>query len=502
MYRKIKLATRSTAPATGALFVCEGDKLSGTYAQMDKAADGAITLALRRPAFSAKAGAVAILYPDRGPTPLILVGLGSRQTLDSNVLRKAGGCLVAAAFKTKTRRLSLVLPPRLGSALPAGAALAALVDGLALGSFDFTGFKGAAHGSQAKPPALDLSLVVDPALRSIAADQLAINQGVATARTLAATPPNVAHPAMIAKHCQALARQTGLTCHILSASQAKQRGMGGLVAVGQGSPTPPRLICLEHKPAQRKRGDKPILLVGKSITFDTGGYSLKPDGGKGMKYDKCGGMAVIGVMHALANLKVKQHVVALLPCAENMIDAHAYRVDDILTLANGVTVEITNTDAEGRLVLADALAYGTEKYQPQAVIDVATLTGGVVVALGDSAAGLFCENVALRKKIESASHVTGEKVWQLPLWDTHRQMMKSSHADLVNSANRKAHPIQGAAFLSYFVGKEAPSKMPSLPWAHLDIAGMASCDRDDSPYVSGPTGYGVRLLAQVIKDWE
>jgi len=243
------------------------------------------------------------------------------------------------------------------------------------------------------------------------------------------------------------------------------------------------------------------MLVGKAVTFDTGGYTLKgKDGMVGMKYDKCGGMAVIGAMHAIASLKIKQHVVGLIPAAENMIDEDAYRVDDILTMHNGVTVEVTNTDAEGRLILADALSYGCRKYKPRAVVDLATLTGGVVTALGSYCAGAFVNDDDLKKDLFNAGEAVGERLWRLPLWEEHRQQMRSKHADIVNSAGRGAHPIQGAAFLSYFVGpKGGPNDWQDTKWCHLDIAGTADTEKDTPLFPVGPTWFGVRLLTRWLE---
>lgn len=224
---------------------------------------------------------------------------------------------------------------------------------------------------------------------------------------------------------------------------------------------------------------------------------------KGMKYDKCGGMAVIGIMAALAKLKVERRVIGLVACAENMIDSRAYRVDDIITLCNGVTVEVTNTDAEGRLVLADALAYGTKRYQPEAVVDLATLTGGVIVALGNEVAGAWCNDEKLWEKFTSASEASGERVWRLPVDEGYRKMMRAQHADLHNSAPvREAQPIQGAAFLSHFVGEDGIKSMPSVPWCHLDIAGTAVKEEASALYEKGPTGYGVGLVVEAIQSWK
>jgi leucyl aminopeptidase len=291
-----------------------------------------------------------------------------------------------------------------------------------------------------------------------------------------------------------MARQAGLRCRVIDYAAARRMGMGGLVSVGQGSATKPCLIILEHRPARiaaSARGTR-LALVGKTITFDTGGYSLKVNNGmKGMKYDKCGGMAVLGAMRAVAALRLPVHVFGVLPAAENMVAGDAYRPDDIITMLNGVTVEVTNTDAEGRLVLADALAYTCRTLKATAVVDMATLTGGVVVALGSWCAGLWCDDAGLRKRLDAAAASSGERLWPLPLWKEHRDFMRAKHADLWNSApKRDGHPIQGAAFLSYFVTE-------GVPWAHIDIAGTSNVESDKDLHVIGPTGYGVRLLAEL-----
>jgi leucyl aminopeptidase len=220
------------------------------------------------------------------------------------------------------------------------------------------------------------------------------------------------------------------------------------------------------------------------------------NGMKGMKYDKCGGTAVLGAMHAIAAAGLPVKVTALLPAAENMVNGESFRPDDIITMENGVTVEVTNTDAEGRLVLADALSWGARTYRPTAIVDMATLTGGVVVALGSWCAGLMCNDADLRGRVERAADTSGDRVWHLPVWDEHRDYMRSQHADLINSnPGRLAHPLQGGAFLSFFVD-------PKTPWAHVDIAGTASVEGSSDLYaVPGPTGYGVRLLYELVRGY-
>ena len=325
---------------------------------------------------------------------------------------------------------------------------------------------------------------------------LAVGASVNEARRIAATPPNICTPDWVASQCRSLARAHGMRCSVISYAKAKSLGMGGLTAVGRGSAHKPCLVSLEHRPRSVSRAARGahLVLVGKTITYDTGGYSLKVNNGmKGMKYDKCGGAAVIGAMHAIASLRIPLHVTALLPAAENMVSDDSYRPDDIITMHNGVTVEVTNTDAEGRLVLADALSWACRELAPTAIVDMATLTGGVVTALGKFSAGYFCNDDRLRSRVEDAARSTGEKVWQLPLWQEHRDYMRAQHADIINSnPSREAHPIQGAAFLAYFVDA-------GVPWAHVDIAGVSASEAPSDLCVPGPTGWGVRLLTSLAE---
>jgi leucyl aminopeptidase len=313
------------------------------------------------------------------------------------------------------------------------------------------------------------------------------------ARTIASRPGNDVNPPELARLAKDFARQTGLGCKVLDEKELARLKMGGILAVGAGSiQTPPRMIVLEHKPRSAGKSSRPILLVGKAVTFDTGGISIKPADKMGkMIFDKCGAMAVLGCMVALARLKAPVHVVGILSSAENAISSKAYRPGDIIRMHNGVTVEVTNTDAEGRLVLGDALAWGISTYKPRAVVDLATLTGGVIVALGKSMAGVMSNSDKIVKELETAGEKTGEKMWRLPLGEEQRQQMKSEFADIVNSAGREGHPLQGGAFLSYFVPQDE-----SVPWAHLDIAGVADTEKELPYYAKGATGWGVRILVE------
>ncbi len=507
MMRRIRIAPSAPKRATAValLWPDGGDQQNKTFVALDKQVGRALSEALKRPETSLKCGAVTCVYPTTGPQRVYLVGLGPVAELDADAYRVASAKLLSSVRSAKLAALSLVIAGQFSGMLPTREVGRALGEGLAAALFSFDEFKGAANGNKnGKDAPATLTVHVERDLRAGMERGLLVGESANLARQMAATPPNVANPSWLVSKCKALAKQVGLRCRIIGVPEAKRLKMGGLLAVGAGGSTPPAMIVLEHQPrSAAARKQKPILLVGKAVTFDTGGYSLKPSTSMdGMKYDKCGGMAVIGAMHAIAKLKLDQPVVALIPTAENMVDTAAYRPGDIITFCNGVTCEVTNTDAEGRLILADALAYGTKHYQPRAVIDLATLTGGVVIALGSRCAGAFVNCPDLRKQLFDSGQATGELLWHLPLWLEHRDLLKSPHGDIVNSAAvREAHAIQGAAFLSYFIHSDDPAKLPTLPWAHLDIAGVADSKTDTELYTKGPTGFGVRLLTHAVENW-
>ena len=456
----------------------------------------AIESTVQRPEITLAPGDRHVLYPAGPPDRLILAGLGPRDRLDLDAVRRAAAAVTKACLGCDVTSVRFYLPRPASVHTTPQELGRALGDGAAAGTVRFNDYRGAA-GGDAKAPGT-LKLAVPTPLRTGVERSLETAAGVATALRLAATPPNVAHPEYLATACREMAGEVGLKFSEVDHDEAKRLNMGGLLAVGRAGSAPPRVLVLEH-PGTGRRG-KPLLLVGKAVTFDTGGVSLKPTASMaGMKYDMCGGAAVLGAMEAVARLGVATRVVGLVPCAENLVDTTAYRVDDILTLCNGVTVEVTNTDAEGRLILADALAYGTRLYKPRAVVDLATLTGGVITALGDTAAGLFVNDHDLHRRLDIAAEAIGEGVWPLPLWDVHRKAMRGNHADLRNSADRKATPIQGAAFLSHFVGRDAPTAMPTVPWAHLDIAGVATREAASGNGGKDPTAFGVRLLSRFVE---
>jgi leucyl aminopeptidase len=323
-----------------------------------------------------------------------------------------------------------------------------------------------------------------------------ICEAVNLARAWAGEPANVINPVSLAERVQDLAKEVGLKCTVLDDKQLTEMGAGAIVAVGQGSATPSRMIVLEYQPSV-KSDAKPVALVGKAITFDTGGYSIKPTMGMvGMKYDKCGAMAVLGTMVAAAKLNLQTPLVGILAASENMISEIAYRPNDIIKTLSGKTVEIISTDAEGRLVLCDALAYAQKTFDPRAMIDVATLTGGIVTALGSNRAGLFATTDELANALFAAGESTHERLWRMPMDEEYFEMIKSIDADMKNSAGApKASPIIGATFLKQFVDDKTP-------WAHIDIAGVSDWESEKPYCPAGASGFGVRLLVEYLRGLE
>ncbi len=486
MYRRIQIASAGKPVTLHFAFAGERPPRGARGAE-------ALHAAWSSPGFKAETGECV----SAGARDLV-VGLGERKEFSLARLRSAAAKSVKALHRRGITAVSVLAPAGLDRrAFDARSLGQSFSEALAIAAWRVDFFDGKASNRSAALASLSLSSP-DRGFAEGMTEGLTIAEGVNAARRLGATPPNVCDPAWMAREARALGRRAGLRVRTIDFAQAKRLGMGGLVNVGRGSHAKPCLIIMEHRPRRLARAcrNEHLVLVGKTITYDTGGYSLKINNGMvGMKYDKSGGTNVLGAMLAIARMKLPMRVTALLPAAENMVNGESYRPDDIITMHNGVTVEVTNTDAEGRLVLADALSWACRELEPTAIVDMATLTGGVVVALGHFSAGMFCEHDALRRRVEEASAATGERVWRLPLWNDHREYMRSPHADILNSnPARMAHPIQGAAFLSFFVDKD-------VPWCHLDIAGVASVEGTNDQFVKGPTGWGVRTLVEMARRW-
>jgi len=428
-------------------------------------------------------------------TRALIVGLGKRDEFEPGRLREAAGAVGRRLAQTRDERVAIELAESLGKSR-ADRTLAGRCfgEGIGLLGWHFDEFRG-----RETPLSKRTNLRLHASDRAFAGGMksgLLRAESANLARSLSQTPPNVATPLWMAAQARKLARKTGMTCRVLRGNQLQKERLAGLINVGKASENEPCLIRLEYRPRGRQgKAKRPVVLIGKTMTYDTGGLSLKSNTNMvGMKRDKDGGCAVLAVLHAVASwLRPSFPVVGLLAAAENCISDEAYRPDDVIRYRNGVTVEVTNTDAEGRLVLGDALAWACDVEKPSRIIDLATLTGGVVVALGSTYAGYFCEDATLREALEAASVTSGERIWRLPMHKDYREMMKSPIADIVNSnPNRKAHPIQGAAFLSYFVDRD-------IPWAHIDIAGVHESESDLGPFIKGPTGWGVRFLIDLLE---
>lgn len=493
MFESVRLAPSASKSAALVLGHFKGQPLDKDSAALD--IGGVAAAALKRAEATGDAGRIVEAFPaaGKGPARIIIVGLGDKAKFEPGRLRDVAAAVGRRLAATKETAATIEIAHALkGARADLGDCGSAFGEGLGLIAWTCDDFKGTTRNGQRT------RLSVHAANAAFAAGVergMALAESANLARSVSHTPPNICTPAWVAAKAQKLARETGLKCTVMKGADLERERFTGLINVGKASENLPCMIRLEYRPRGASKSAKPAVLIGKTMTYDSGGLSLKVNNGmRGMKRDKDGGCAVLGAMHAIATvIKPKRPVVAFLAAAENSVSDEAYRPDDIITYRNGVTVEVTNTDAEGRLVLADALCYACEKEDPAFIIDLATLTGGVVIALGSTYAGMWCDDDALRARVETASAKSGERVWRLPHHDEYREMMKSDIADIINSnPERKAHPIQGAAFLTYFVDDK-------IPWCHLDIAGVHAVESDKGPFVkNSATGWGVRLLAELL----
>ncbi|MEW6264309.1 MAG: leucyl aminopeptidase [Thermodesulfobacteriota bacterium] len=435
------------------------------------------------------------LFPEARPGPerVILAGLGPEKELTSAKLRAAAAKAAQTARDHGLAAAALLAPPARGPLADTAETAEHAVLGAFLGLQQFNELKTEAKEKKAPLKSL-LVLPAETRARSEteaaarAAEILA--EAVRRARDLGNRPANLLYPETLAEEARKLAKSAGLKIKVLDQNQARRRGMGAFLAVAQGSHRPGRVIILEYKGGAPK--ERPVVLVGKAITFDSGGLSLKPSEGlHNMKTDMAGGAAVLAVLAAAAGLKLKLNLVGIVPAAENMPDGGAYRPGDILTSMSGQTIEVISTDAEGRLILADALTLARE-YTPYRLIDIATLTGACVVALGEKCAGLMGTSPELIADLKNASVRSGERVWEMPLIDDYYELLKSETADFKNAGARYGGAITGALFLKKFVG--------DAPWAHLDIAGPSRLEKAEPDTPAGATGFGVLLLSTFLRD--
>ncbi len=475
--------------------VCEKDFSKPLLKELDQKLGGLLRKAQRNGEFSAKADE-QILFQPAGHLPaerVLLIGLGRAEKITTEKIRRAAGQAIQLVAERKFGSMAFALPPGTGGSDYA-AQVQAAAEGLLLASYRYDLFLGGkAKGSRKLPKAVTLMVEAEHDKKGCEATvekAQKLCRAVILARDLVNTPGNIKSPAFLAEQAQAAAGESTLKCTVLGQKQLVKEGCSALLSVAQGSAREPRLIILEHHGGGK--GEAPVALIGKGVTFDSGGISLKsPEKMDEMKMDMGGGAAVIGTMLAASLLELPVNLVGIIPAVENMPSGTAYRPGDILTSLSGQTIEVLNTDAEGRLILADALTYA-KRYEPRLVIDLATLTGACIIALGHQATAVLGNDQKLVQSLLNAGEKSGERLWQLPLWEEYDQLIKSSVADVKNTGGRPAGTITAAAFLKKFAN--------DFHWAHLDIAGTAWRDQDQPYTPKGGTGVGVRLLIEFLHD--
>ena len=477
-------------PKSGAVVILveEGRKLTPAAQSVDKATGGAVSRAVKAGRFTGKrlqtldiAGVGGVPY-DR----VLALGLG--KGLNGRDAEELGGTLYSALGSSGLKDATLFLD---AGAKDLSVAAAAIGEGAMLRSYRFDKYRTKETADQ-KPTLRKLTIVTSAATQAkrLFAVRERVADGVFFTRDLVSEPPNVLHPESFAERLKEL-EALGVEVEILGEKQMRKLGMGALLGVGQGSVRESQMVLMQWKGGAK--GKAPLAIIGKGVTFDTGGISIKPASGmEDMKWDMGGAGTVAGLMKALAGRKAKANVLGVVGLVENMPDGNAQRPGDVVTTMSGQTVEVINTDAEGRLVLADALWYVKDRFKPTAMIDLATLTGAIIIALGHEYAGYFSNDDGLAGKLAKAGEATGDKLWRMPLGDAYDKQLKSDIADMKNVGSRAAGSITAAQFLQRFVDK--------TPWAHIDIAGMAWANSDSAICPKGGTGYGVRLLDRLVAD--
>ena len=486
----MKIKVQNTPKKTHLLcgFVLEkSDKVLG-LPKLDAKTSFAVNQSLKD--IEGKAGKLSII-PSTGKKQfqrILIAGIGRKEDITKDTFRQISGRIAQKARELKLKEFSIIVPPTF--VMDQISSSAQIVEGAKMGLYKFEKFK--AEKEENSP---DLTIIVSKSnnvLQSIKTAEVVADGAIFT-KSIANLPPNECTPSALADFAKTISKNK-MKCKIISKPELKKKGFGGITAVGQGSKNEPKLIILEHN--KGSKNEKPIVLVGKAVTFDTGGISLKPGANMDeMKFDKCGGCTVLGIMKAVSELKLPINVIGIVPSVENMPGGESYRPGDIIKLYSGKTAEILNTDAEGRLILADALTYGEKHYSPKAIIDFATLTGACIIALGTNVAGMVSNDEKLSKKIFEASKNTTEQIWELPLNQEFMDMIKSDVADMKNMGiGRAAGTITAAAFLR--------NAIENTPWTHLDIAGVAwtqIATKEKSYNPKGATGFGVRLILDYLQ---
>ncbi|MFI5314701.1 MAG: leucyl aminopeptidase [Myxococcota bacterium] len=504
---QIDVQRRDLVAATGDAVVIPLTKSAAPprhLSELDLALGGLCARVFAAGDFTGKSGEVLSLpVAGIGAKRLVLIGIGDEKNASREALRAAGGRAAKALARAKATSAALAVPTL--RRVAGEDAAQALAEGLVLGSYRFDKYKSANDA----PPALERVSLLAADARQVAA----LKRGAAFGRTVAEAsnfardlsnePGGTCTPEHLASEARKLAREHALKVTVFGEKELAREKMAGILAVGRGSAHPPRLIALEYGAAPKKNAAKSargarkrptLVFVGKGITFDSGGVSIKPAANMDeMKHDMSGGAAVLAALRAIAELALPVHAIGIVAAAQNMPDGNAYVPGDVIRSARGKTIEVLNTDAEGRIVLSDALHYATS-FEPDAIVDLATLTGACLVALGDVACAVLGNDDKLGDKVRAAGDVTHERAWPLPLWDEHKTAIKGTVGDIVNTGGRNGGVSTAAAFLSHFVG--------DTPWAHLDIAGVAWTTKETAYYAKGATGFGVRLLVELSRNWK
>ncbi|HJO73090.1 MAG: leucyl aminopeptidase [Rhodospirillales bacterium] len=495
----MKIVFASPAPPDGGALVVgalEGRKLTSSAKALDKMLKGGLARAVKASRFKGKKDESLTLLAPPGVKAdrVYLVGLGKAADLDALRLQNIGGRIYAALGAKGHSTVSVAVDAIDKGKLKPSEMAAEMALGARLRSYRFDKYR-TKEGRDKKPTLKTLRMCCQGAGRARAVYAVAakVADGVFLTRDLVSEPANVIYPETLAAEARKLIR-LGVKVEVLGQREMKRLGMGALLGVAQGSAREPRLVVMRWNGAKRAKGKKPIAFVGKGVTFDTGGISIKPSGGmEDMKWDMGGAGVVIGLMKALAGRKARVDAVGVVGLVENMPSATAQRPGDIVTTMSGQTIEVINTDAEGRLVLADALWYCKERFDPKFMIDLATLTGAIIISLGNEMAGLFSNDDRLCKRLSAAGAAVHERLWRLPMGEEFDKQIRSEAADMKNVGNRGAGSITAAQLLQRFVGK--------TPWAHLDIAGVTWSKADKPTVPKGGTAFGVRLLDRLVADY-
>ncbi|MBS1271215.1 MAG: Cytosol aminopeptidase [Candidatus Marinimicrobia bacterium] len=465
--------------------IFEDKELSERQNQYNSQVEGKITALLAQDDFKGESGQTELIYLGEGAPirRILLIGLGKRDKFTLDNAREAAGNAVRAA---QSRRINDFAVEVFGEDVldeSVAEIVQGITEGLILGSYQFTEYR--TKDTEKYFVSKKAGILTDSDVENAIQKGKALAKATAFVRDVALHPSNVMTPSRLSEEAEQIAKIGGFKYRVYDRDEFEQMGMGAFSGVAKGAEEPPKFIVLEYYGGEN--GDPPVAFVGKGITFDTGGISIKPSKSMHeMKFDMCGAGAVLGIMHAIAELKPPMNIIGIVAATENMPGGKAYKPGDILKAYNGKTIEVLNTDAEGRLALADALAYAEKEFSPKYMVNFATLTGAAIVALGHRASAVMGNNEDLIKDIIAAGEYTGERCWQLPLWDDYSSDLKSEVADVANIGNQGAGTITAGAFLKEFVGE--------TKWAHLDIAGTAWWS-EDRPYIpKGASGVGVRLM--------